>query len=279
MVIRPQNARPAPRPAPAPAAPLQTLEPEGPTTPQRAQAARVVGHAPAAYAVEATTTGQVRAGPGARFELSKHVEGDARRARLDAWRTDALTRPQEGIARDYVFLVTAMSADKLARLNSSPDAIGAEKLTFASLISDRDDKTTTIGAIGLILTIDPGAVVGTCGIDTAWSLPTEDYDRDQIVAIIEGQYPPANPGFGRGPPRARPEHIPHVVHSPRELLDQTGPFCNNEVLLVSRDAAAVRASGVFVRTRDGEDLAGAKEVEAFTTTARRWGLPVVRIPM
>lgn len=199
--------------------------------------------------------------------------------RLDVWDTRTFTRPTDGVATDYVHLVTAMGTKKLAKLAASPDAIADEKLLFASLISDRDDKTATVGNVGLILGAGPDNVAGTCHQDTSWYMSTNYMTYEDVAKRISQQYPPENPGFGNAL-RARPAGTPHVIHTPRELLD--GTVGNNEVLLVGRreiSPSTVRATGVFIRTQNGKDLANKEEIAAFTAIAKKWGVPLVRIPV
>lgn len=196
---------------------------------------------------------------------------------LRSWDTRNFTRPEAGVASDYVFLVTAMGPKKLERYQTPTD-LRQEKLLFSSLISDGAGKTDTVGDLGLILDVRPDNVAGNYHRDTAWYVGTTYQTTETLAAMVANTYPPKVPGFG-GSMEPRPRHLPHVIRTPAQLLEKTRG--SNEVLLLGERAnspSKVRASGVFIRTRDGKDLATAKEVEAFVAVAKKWRVPVVRIP-
>jgi hypothetical protein len=169
-----------------------------------------------------------------------------------------------------------MGLKRLAELNQNEPDLSARKLVFASLITDEPGKNVTVGNAGLILEAKPSNVIGNHPSDTAWYLSEGSrrfMSTADIADRVRKQYPPANG-------RTRPYGTPFVLHDPATLLEQT--HGNNEVLLAGTapaDGATLRASAVFIRTdKDGNDLANAKEVAAFTEAAERWGVPVVRIP-
>ncbi|MBW2736687.1 MAG: hypothetical protein JRH20_30230 [Deltaproteobacteria bacterium] len=214
------------------------------------------------------------------------------------WDTRTMTKPKEGLARNYTFLVTSFTPDGGTNYLNDRKALSREPLFFASVISDLTAlhlhrgiwsagkprmRTNTFFNMGFILSARPKNVALNCPGDTAFSI-RKPYP-ETLAALrkhLYQNYPGALVKVGSDKPYEWPHYRLRRVgpYDPKHILDRTNERSNEVLMHGTYGGSEVQPAALFVRTDPltNKDLVPADQLAPYIDAARRWNIPLVRIP-